>query len=208
MMRYWFLLIFIPLFLPSNAQDQEEKHPIGIGVRVGDFNGLSAKYYLIEEGINFELNIGRSYFFGDNYEQRFEKYADDHAIDYVVYYPNGTQEGASLGFKFNVSKSGILADIPHFYWYGGVGFQLRNFVLDHEYGVEVTAANSTQTRVSDAKLDGVKHFSYGIDFILGSEYIFQEFPLSIFVDISTFVEAGELRQKLMGQMGLGVRVHF
>ena len=202
------LCLFSLTSFSQKEEDQEAKHPIGIGLRVGDFNGISTQYFLTEQRISFELNIGRSYFFGDNYEKRFEQYAEKNAIEYLNYHEERAFEGASLGFKFNIAKYGNIGNVPHFYWYGGTGFQLRNFKLDHSYSIPITAANSSIVKASDITVTDVKHSSYGLDFIIGSEYVFQEFPMSVFVDLSTFVEMAELRQNLMGQMGFGVRVHF
>lgn len=202
------ILSVFSLLVFSKEDDQEAKHPVGVGIRVGDFNGISAQYFLTESRMSFGLDIGRSYFFGDDYEKRFEQYAEDNYIDYSTYDRKGTNEGQSYGFKFNVCKYGIIGNTPHFYWYGGAGFQMRKFQLDHEYLVEKTAANSLLIKQTAESLIGAKHSSYGIDFILGSEYVFQEFPMTVFVDISIFVEAQELPSQLMGQMGLGARVHF
>ena len=205
----WFIVNSHMLLAQEEAeQDQETKHPVGIGIRLGDFNGISAQYFLTKQKISFGLDFGRSYFFKDDYEKRFDKYAKENNIDYITYYRERVLEGRSVGFKFNISKYGKIGKIPHFYWYGGVGFQARNFNLSHSFSEPVTAANSSIVKVNDVKISGVEHQSRGLDFIIGSEYVFQEFPLVFFVDLSMFVEVSELQNQLMGQMGLGARVHF
>ena len=202
------ILTFSVITFAQKSESQEAKHPVGIGLRVGDFNGLSAQYFLTKARMSVGLDVGRSYFFGDNYEKRFDLYATKNDTNYVGYDKNGTNEGASYGFKFNICKYGLIGKVPHFYWYAGAGFQMRRFILDHEYSVERTAAHSNVVKQNDETIDGVQHQSYGIDFIIGSEYVFQEFPMTVFVDITTFVEAAELSGQLMGQMGLGARFHF
>lgn len=85
---------------------------------------------------------------------------------------------------------------------------MRKFTLDHSYKVEVKAANSTVVKESEVKAEAIKHHSYGIDFIVGTEYVFQDFPMSVFVDFTLFIEAQQLPSQLMRQIGLGARVHF
>ena len=205
-------IIILSIFsLNSYSQEkeaQEAKHPVGIGLRVGDFTGLSTQYFLTDSRLSIGLDIGRSYFWGENHEKRFEKYAESEGIEYTIYDKKGWVEGPSYGFKFNMCKYGLLGNVPHFYWYGGAGFQMRRFQLDHSYQVEVTAANSTVVKEKEVQAKRVKHHSYGIDFIIGSEYVFQEFPLTVFVDFTLFVEAQELPSQIMRQIGLGARVHF
>jgi len=190
------------------VKDQEAKHPVGIGLRLGDFNGISTQYFLTDSKMSIGLDVGRSYFWGDNYEKRFEQYAEEQSIEYSTYDKRGMVEGASYGFKFNICKYGNLGKTPHLYWYGGAGFQMRKFHLDHSYQVEVKAANSTVIKKNEVIDKGVKHSSYGIDFIIGSEYVFQEFPMTVFVDFTLFVEAQELPSQIMRQIGLGARIHF
>lgn len=202
-------ILFICSTIAYGQEDQEAKNPIGIGVRVGDFNGITAQYFITKARISFGLDVGRSYFlFGDDYQARFSNYAEEEGIEYVNYDPKETNEGPSLAFKFDICKYGNIGKVPHFCWYGGTGFQIRHFTLDHGYQVEKTALNSTQIRYDDVVIKDVSHISYGIDFILGSEYVFQEFPMSVFSDLTLFLEAGELSGQFMGQLGLGARVHF
>lgn len=203
-------LIFTNINLGKNPNDdaQETKHPVGLGIRVGDFNGISAQYFLTQYKMSLGFDVGRSYFFADNYEKRFDEYAEANGLDYVTYDNKGTNEGASYGFKFNICKYTNVSKIPHLYAYGGIGFQARRFFLSHEYTIKKTAANSPLVKLDAQNIYNIPHQSYGIDFIAGSEYVFQDFPAAVFVDFSLFIEAYEITSQIMGQMGLGVRVHF
>jgi len=207
MKKYFvFLSFFISYFLP--AQVRQESRPIGIGIRIGDFNGASIKYYLEDFGICLEANIGRSFFSADKYEKRFDKYAKENDLEYIRYDSKRTTEEGSFGYRIDIQKYGQIGNTPHLYWYAGTGFQARRLKLNHNYSYELTTPNSSLSRINNDGVANVIHNSYGIDFTIGGEYVFQEIPLSVFVDGLLFYEAFGLQSNMMAQFGLGARFQF
>ena len=204
-MKHIILVLFYAFSFLSFAQ---EKKPLGIGFRVGDFNGLSAKYYFKKPTVSIETNLGRSFFSGDNYEKRFEHYAEDNRISYVEYDRKRTTELGSIGIRLDIQKYGKIGKTPHLYWYIGTGFQARKFTLEHNYSYQEKAKNSTYTRVNNDGLLSVSHRSFGLDFIIGWEYVFQEVPIAVFVDGLFFYELIGVENNMIAQFGLGARYHF
>ncbi|MCU0449154.1 MAG: hypothetical protein MUC97_04800 [Bernardetiaceae bacterium] len=157
---------------------------LGLGLRVGDPTGLTVKKYFGDNAL--EINLGRSYVWGwrGYYNGRYD---DD--WDFRGRLP--------LSLQVHYLWHNRLRGTPELSWYWGLGAQLRH----HSYAV---VYKNRGRRYEERYAD----YDLGLDFVLGLEYTFSSDPLSIFADVTPFVEVVDRPFYLWLQAGAGVRYNF
>ncbi len=202
MKRFYIIINVLLVFsaLSTKAQD------IGAGIHLGDPLGLTVKSYMGDRSI--ELTVGRSHVLTRNrfYSNRFNDWYIDNRFAYAninyVSFRSSTPLGIQLHYNFIDKK--IDVDIPgKLKWYIGVGAQLRFQRIIYTYDFRPhgdTRWYRGEERITD--------FDFGADFAAGVEYLFDDIPISVYVDLVLFAELVDDPFYFWGQGGLGVRYLF
>lgn len=169
----------------------------GIGLRAGDPVGLTVKRY-IQQGKAWEFNIGRSGFYGYNYQKSFNRYDRFDGYEYRAHNLNSAM-GVQLHYLQHRDLG--LREIPGIDWYYGIGGQLRSYDVDYEYRIR-------QGGNWEVARDRVTNIDLGVDGIIGLEYSWRDIPLSVFGDINLFVEIVDTPMIFYLQGGVGIRYYF
>lgn len=201
----WALVVCVLMWIAMSTRAQAQDW--GVGIRLGDLSGITVKKHM--EGKALELSIGRTHMFpGRYYEKHFDYWYKDKKYGYddfrYIGYTNSTPIGIQfhyliqkgIGQVLNESTSGLE-------WYYGFGGQLRYQTYTYRYwykypGTDWIEENGEQ--VTDIDL--------GIDGVLGLEYTFSKAPISVFLDVTLFMEVIDNPFLFWGQGGLGARYRF
>jgi hypothetical protein len=176
----------------------------GVGIRLGDPTGFTAKKYL-RQGRAWEYILGRpaGWWYGDNYYRdrfRDKNLPEDTRFDRIRNYN-------ALSFQMHYLIHHDFPDAPGLQWYYGFGGQLRISTFDYYYSsfVSTGPGNNGFWR---AEVQRGSAFGLGADGVLGMEYTFSEAPISVFLDLNLYLEIFERPFFAAGQLGLGLRYNF
>lgn len=200
-MKYLLLTLCLLGVIPAFGQHW------GLGLRVGDPTGISAKRYMARSAL--EINLGRTHswyhphwhrdHFHDWYKGRGYAYDDYGYTGYRAAVPLSLQ----VHYLFRQTSFGKKS-VSGLEWYWGLGGQFRNRTYYYNYRYKVPGDPSwhyvTDERVNDLDL--------GVDGVIGIEYTFKEVPLSIAADITLFMEIADDPFIFWPQSGLAIRYNF
>lgn len=200
--------IFITLFLAFLSLSVSAQK-IGLGLRAGDPSGLTIKKYMGGKALEFNLGSSGVWYRHGWYDKRFDDWYFDQKFDYDAYEYKGFH-GASavslqLHYLFQKDLSNFLGEnTPGLEWYVGAGVQLRSWSYKYDYRYKLKGDPNwhyvDNTRVHD--------LDFGPDGVVGIEYTFSEIPVSVFGDVTLFVEVVDDPLALWTQGGVGVRYNF
>jgi hypothetical protein len=181
----------------------------GIGVRAGDPTGLTVKKYM--GGKALEASIGRSYtFYGRGwYDNRFNTWYNDQKFGYESYEYIGYKHSLPISIQVHYLLQKDLSkvadeNIPGLDWYLGVGGQLRSQTYNYSYRYKFKG-DPNWYYVSDKT---VKDIDLGPDAVIGIEYTFDDLPISVFADVTLFMEVLDDPFLFWPQAGVGVRYNL
>lgn len=200
--------VFITLFLAFLSLNVSAQK-IGLGLRGGDPSGLTVKKYM--GGKALEFNLGRTgVWYGHGwYDDRFNDWYIDQKFDYEYYEYTGFHGAAPVSIQLHYL---VQKDLSHFLgentpgleWYLGAGGQLRSWNYGYDYRYKLKG-DPNWHYVTDSH---VHNIDLGPDGVLGVEYTFSELPISVFADLTLFVEVVDDPLALWTQGGAGVRYNF
>jgi len=201
-MKKSYLFLFLITFGYLNAQD------LGIGVRLGDPNGLTFKKYNGDKA--WELSVGRTYWiYGRGwYDKNFNKWYDDQKYGYSDFQYRGYKSAFPIGMQLHYLIHKDIKkqkdEVGRMKWYYGIGGQLRfqNFYYSYRYKLN---GDPNWYYVDDEK---VTNIDLGVDGIIGLEYTFKDAPVSLFLDGVLFLEVLDAPFLLWWQGGCGIRVNI
>lgn len=181
----------------------------GVGIRLGDPSGVTLKKYM--EGSAFELSIGRTHLFAntDYYNEQFDDWYVDNKFNYTDFQYIGYDASTPIGIQFHyliqkeISRIGDerVSGLEWYYGFGGqVGF--RSYTYDYRYKLESTADWFY------AIGDEVTDLDIGVDGVIGLEYTFKDAPISLFTDVTLFMEVFDNPFLFWFQGGVGGRYRF
>jgi hypothetical protein len=185
------LLFFFAANGVAEAQHQ------GIGLRLGEPFGITYKRYLpgnaaVEFGIGTAPKDWSKNYYSNSFENRYED--DDevsHKVRNVLYL-----QGRYL-FHNPINADGIEGK---FNWYWGPGVVLKSARVEYRYRQEIPTTNQVLER---KRTDT----DFGPEIIGGVEYTFEDAPVSIFAEMSLFLELTDRTTfRLLG--GVGARFNF
>jgi len=190
-------IVFLVLFLlPMVVFSQEHS----VGLRLGEPLSITYKTFL-DDNISIEGMFGRA---GANSAMYYRT-----AFDRNRPAPNSVYNGHSTynGFSFNV-RSAYHEDITAEFditegtlvAYGGLGIQLRTIQVDYLYstlGAPINLMGETRTNID-----------LGPEAFIGSEYYFEDLPISVFAEVGLFMELVDRAGHLKLQGGIGIRYMF
>src|SRR5581483_4031513 len=187
-LRYILFLSFI-LPIASLAQGW------GLGLRLGDPTGVSAKYY--KSRLSAEFNLGWSYpVRGYDYRDYFyKKYPIGHGYEYIDY-----RSSSSVDFQMHILWSNPIKEVKNLKLYAGLGpqFRYRTFYYDY-YDL-----NYRGIVLSDIYYG----YDIGLDGTFGLEYFIPDLPVAVFFDGTLFLEFADQPLALWPQFGIGARYNF
>lgn len=181
----------------------------GLGVRLGDPSGLTLKKYMTKTAL--ELNVGRTnWLYGDGwYNNRFGVWYRDQNLGYTDFQYLGYQTSVPVSVQLHyLFRRGINKvaeqEVNGLEWYLGFGaqFAYQSYTYDYRY-----------KRAGDpywyyARGGHVTDVDFGGDGVVGLEYSFKEVPLSIFLDMTLFMEVVDDPILFNFQGGTGLRYNF
>ena len=194
------------VFIASSTYAQDWS----VGVRLGDPSGISLKKYLggkkTYEGFNaVEVSFGRAYVLQGQgaYNRKFDSWhnANDEQCDerYLVSSESNTPLGLQVHYlvQENLSQIGT-ENIKGLDWYYGFGGQIRSQSILYTYRCKKDGSSILYTeKVSDIDL--------GADGVIGLEYAFDGAPISVYADLTLFMEIADDPFLFWFQSGIGVR---
>jgi hypothetical protein len=203
MKKYLATILFLLAGLPAFAQQW------GIGLRAGDPAGLTVKKYM--NGKALELNIGRSHTFSSRgwYGDRFNQWYYDQHFPYETYEYIGYKQSLPLAIQVHYLIQKDLSKVAGentqgLDWYLGLGGQIRSQTYKYEYRYKLKG-DPNWYYVKD---ENVRDLDLGVDGVIGLEYTFDDLPISIFADVTLFLEAIDDPFMLWPQGGAGVRFNL
>lgn len=203
-MKYFLLLALVTSSVTVTAQDNWS-----IGLRMGDPAGFTAKKYMGNNALEF--NIGRSHWLSGagRYNNRFNDWYQAQNLSYThfqyVNYRTSSALGIQVHYLFHYPLSEVLdEDIAGLDWYWGVGGQFRFQSYRYDYRFKVDGDPNWYYETGPAVTD----VDLGCDGVIGLEYTFSEVPISVFTDVTLFVELIDDPFQFHTQAGLGGRYNF
>jgi len=178
----------------------------GIGVRLGDPSGFTIKKYIGENAL--ELSVGRAHIIGKQgywntrYKNRWnDKYFNSSykKIDYLGY-----TSSTPLGFQLHYLWQKNISGVEGLSWYYGLGGQLAFQSIKYQYRYKVTGNDNWIYDNAGTSLD----VDFGADGVFGLEYAFSNVPISIFLDLTLFMEVYDSPFVFWYQSGIGARYNF
>ena len=198
-MKSILIVLSITLFSVTFSQDT------GLGLRIGDLNGLTFKKYMGENAI--EISLGRSNYFSDGDKYHNDRYNDWYNDKNYGYYDTKNvhiDKGTPLGLQVHYLFNNELDDVtPGLSWYWGLGGQLRWRTYEYSYDYRLNNNSSWQY-----DSERVTNMDIGFDGVAGVEYTMADLPLSFFLDVTLFIELADDFLATNGQAGLGARYNF
>jgi hypothetical protein len=191
--------LLLGLLAPSGLLSQDEW---GVGFRFGDPSGITVKKY--QAGKAFELSIGRTRLLSgeDWYDDRFGDWYRGRGFDYRDYDYLGHEGAVPIGIQFHYLIQQPISGSNGLDWYYGFGGQLRlqGYRYDYRYRRDRDWVYVTSDRIFD--------FDLGVDAVIGMEYRFPNSPLSLFLDLTLFMEVLDDPFLFWPQGGIGGRFNF
>lgn len=191
------IILFFLLGVPFFAYSQEHH----LGLRIGEPLSITYKTYL-DEQFSLEAMIGSA---GANSGQYYRRSFDNNRpFPAAIYGGHSSSNGFSLNLRgayneeisaeFDIAEGALFA-------YGGAGLQIRSVRVNYVYTDGVRSAyvplNETRTNID-----------FGPEGFVGSEYFFEDLPLSAFAEVGLFLEILDRPGNLRLQGGLGARYIF
>lgn len=191
-------ILFVFMCLPFIAYSQEHH----LGIRVGEPLSITYKTY-VNEQFSLEGMIGRA---GANSSQYYRRsFENNRPFAGALYGTHTASGGLSLNLRgayneeisseFDVVKGALFA-------YGGAGLQLRSIGVDYYYYDQVASSTIVPLHEKRTNVD------FGAEGFIGSEYFFDDLPLSVFAEVGLFLEILDRPGHVRLQGGVGARYLF
>ena len=195
-------LVFIAPF--TYAQDWS------IGVRLGDPSGISLKKYFngkkTYESFNaLEVSFGRAYVLQGHgaYDRKFNGWYSQYEQVQLISARSTTPFGIQVHYLVHEHLSRIgMENIKGLDWYYGFGGQIRGQSILYTYKYK---DGGNWIRISDEKVTDI---DFGADGVLGMEYTFDGAPISVYADLTLFLEIADDPFIFWFQSGIGVRYNI
>lgn len=199
------IIALLILFSAISSYGQDK----GIGIRIGDLNGVSFKMYRTASDLEFSLGQASYVYDNFDYNDSFGAWLSDNQFSYTdIDYRNYNLSApvmfqARMLFHKNLDK---IADenVSGLKWYYGLGLQWRTRSIRYNYRYKVSG-NGNWINASTNK---IRDHDIGAEGIIGIEYTFDDAPVSLFLDINLFLEIIDDPLVSWFQGGIGARYRF
>lgn len=199
-------LLILTLTYKANAQGDKN---MGIGIRLGDPTGITFKKYMGNRAL--EISFGRTHtFYGRGwYNDKFNNWYNGwhkekgYAIDDFQYLGYKASPPLGLQVHYILFQKDINA-LNGLQWYLGVGgqFRFQSYRYDFRYKLD---GNPNWIYVDGER---VTNIDLGVDGVIGLEYHIPNLPISVFGDMTLFMEVADNPFAFWLQGGLGGRFNF
>ena len=188
------IIVLLLLFVTTGVFGQDW----GVGVRVGDPIGLTVKKYVKNNSI--ELNIGSANLFYDKglYYKGLHYFYVSHGGKPTAHY-SINKASAPIGFQLRFLSGKSLS--KELLWYHGFGGQFR--IHRSSYNFQYQWPNDTAWHYTTG--EKVIDIDMGLDAVTGLEYSPAKIPISLFIDMTLFMEAEDDPFIFWLQGGVGLR---
>ena len=195
-MRTILLLFFV---LISGICTLSQEYQWGIGLRFGDPLGITVKKYLSDKSA-LELNFGNTpfrWFEKDLFDKcGWEPQWDDHKC-------LSSTHSAPIALQVNYLFHNDIKELDGLTWYFGFGGQFRFVSFSYQYQYKPF---DNSNWIPDKKR--TTEFDIGGNGVIGLEYLFKDYPVSVFLDFILFMEIVDNPFFFIPQGGIGVRYNF
>lgn len=195
MKKLLFLLLILGPFYAAAQQHQ-------VGLRLGEPFAVTYKTDL-DNRFSVEGMIGRGSPNSTAYYRR--AFENNRPLSSAVYHGHSTSDAFSLNLRiayneditseFDITQGALIA-------YVGAGAQLRSVRANYVYFTPNPAEEVVYRNESRTNID------FGPEGYLGSEYIFEDLPISVFGEVGLFLELVDRPGHLKLQGAIGVRYLF
>jgi len=200
------LIVIIVVVLHATLLIAQDK---GIGIRLGDPSGITFKKYFDDNAL--EISIGRTHLLYNDrwYGDRFDDWYDDENFGYKKFGYLNYETTAPLGIQLHYlfqNKLGKVAneEVRGLEWYWGFGAQITFQKYRYDYRYKIYGDDDWYY----ASSGDVTDFDFGADAVIGLEYSFDDVPISLFLDMTLFMEVFDNPFLFHYQGGLGARYNF
>lgn len=193
------LFMLLPLLLAIGVTGYSQQSTGALGLRIGD--PIAVSYKLVtptNKAIEFMLGTAPRSWHSSYYENSFDDYSK---YDGYIYRSHEVENNIYLQarylFYYNIPVSGMDGKLE---WYWGVGALLKYGRVKYRYWEDEPGFTPGE--------DTRNNIDLGPDGIGGVEYYFYGLPLSVFGEVSLFMELADrpVTPRMMG--GVGARVYF
>jgi hypothetical protein len=192
------LILFFLLSFPVIAYSQEHH----LGLRIGEPLSVTYKTYLNEQ-FSLEAMIGSAGANSGQYYRR--KFDSNKPTPGAIYTGHSSSNGFSLHLRgaYNEDISAEFDIVEgELYAYGGAGLQLRSVRIDYIY------TNGAGSNAFIPLNESRTNIDLGPEGFIGSEYFFEDLPLSAFAELGLFMELLDRPGHIRLQGGIGARYLF
>lgn len=190
--------IFFLFCFPLIAYSQEHH----VGLRIGEPLSITYKTF-VNEQFSMEAMIGRA---GANSGQYYRRAFNNNLPFPTAFYG---AHSASDGFSLNLRgayNEDISAEFDieegELFAYGGAGLQFRSVRVNYVYTDGALSSSYVPLNETRTNVD------FGPEGFIGSEYFFEDLPLSVFAEVGLFMEIVNRPGHLRLQGGIGARYLF
>lgn len=184
--------------IPILALSQEHH----VGIRIGEPFSITYKTYLNEQ-FSLEAMVGRA---GANSGEYYRRaFNNKMPAPGSFYGSHSSSNGFSVNFRgaynedisseFDIGEGALFA-------YGGAGLQLRSVGVNYVYYNEGRNMSNIPLYEKRTNVD------FGAEGFIGSEYFFEDLPLSVFAEVGLFLEIIDRPGHVRLQGGIGARYLF
>jgi uncharacterized protein YraI len=192
----------------SKSSGSSAAYKWGIGLRLGEPTGISAKKYNANNTA-WEFNLGRASRWGHHYDgDDFYKYSRYDDRDRYRYYGYDYRFTTALQVHYLWSKPINGLDGLNFYYGGGIQARFTPITYRYYYNEGGWRGDDWWKYDHYYREDRVTDIDLGLDGVLGLEYMMKDIPLSFFLDVNLFVEIVDAPFVIYPQGGAGVRYNF
>ncbi len=192
------IILFFLFGFPLLAHSQEHH----LGLRIGEPLSITYKTYL-DDRFSLEGMIGTA---GANSSQYYRRSFDNNRpFPSAIYGAHSSSNGFSLNVRgaYNEDISSEFDIVEGaLYAYGGAGLQIRSVKVNYVYTDGRSSAAYVPLNESRTNVD------FGPEGFIGSEYFFEDLPLSAFAEIGLFMELLDRPGHIRLQGGIGARYLF
>lgn len=177
----------------SKAQDRS------LGLRLGYPLGITFKSYIqSNHAVEFLLGTAPAGWNTYYYEKSFPKYNEFDNDQYLSHRVKSTLyiQGRYL-FQYNIPVDGMEGKLD---WYWGAGALLKFANVEYKY--------NTKEPPHPVYYETVTDVDFGPEFMAGMEYTFEDVPITLFGEVSAFIELANRPMVLRGFAGVGGRLRF
>lgn len=188
--------LILGFFLPLIAHAQER----GVGIRLGEPLSITYRDFW-KDLISFEVMIGMAGANNSSYYQN--SFINKPPTQNTFYLSQNTERGISLNLRTAIHQDftdQIGIQSGYVLGYLGFGAQIR--------AINVTYIYSVISPGTQALSDPRTNLDLGSEFFGGSEYYFDNYPISIFAEAGLFLEIFDLTGHIKGQGGIGIKYLF